>query len=101
MRVVVVDDNELWRPSLVAALTSRGIDVVIQAADGDGLMRGLPPGRGEPVDVAVLDLRLPPTWSDEGIHLAQALRARFGRLGSSSCPGRAGRTAALRSPRAE
>jgi DNA-binding NarL/FixJ family response regulator len=80
MRVVVVDDNDVWRPSLVSALTSRGMTVVAEAADGDELLDRLTQ-LATPLDVAVLDLRLPPTWSDEGIHLARELRGRFGELG--------------------
>ena len=79
MRVVLVDDNELWRGSLVSALNSRGIEVALDAADGDELLHGL--DRAGPIDVAVLDLRLPPTWSDEGIGLGRALRERLGDIG--------------------
>jgi DNA-binding NarL/FixJ family response regulator len=81
MRVVVVDDNDVWRPSLVAALTSRGIDVVAECADGDELFDQLRRLDITPIDVAILDLRLPPTWSDEGIHLARELRRRNRELG--------------------
>lgn len=81
MRVVVVDDNDVWRPSLVTALTSRGMTVVADTSDGDELLELLPTLGDEPINVAVLDLRLPPTWSDEGIHLARELRRRFGELG--------------------
>lgn len=81
MRVVVVDDNDVWRPSLVAALSSRGMSVVADTADGHDLLALLPSLRDDPPHVAVLDLRLPPTWSDEGIHLARDLRRRFPELG--------------------
>lgn len=81
MRVVVVDDNDVWRPSLVTALTSRGITVLAEAADGEGLLDMLPNLSEQRIDVAVLDLCLPPTWSDEGIHLARELRRRLGDLG--------------------
>lgn len=81
MRVVVVDDNDVWRPSLVSALTSRGIDVVADCADGEEMIDRLRrPGVAQ-VEVAILDLRLPPTWSDEGIHLARELRRRYDELG--------------------
>jgi DNA-binding NarL/FixJ family response regulator len=71
----------MWRPSLVAALNSRGITVVAETSDGQELLELLPTISDEPIDVAVLDLRLPPTWSDEGIHLARQLRQRLGNLG--------------------
>jgi DNA-binding NarL/FixJ family response regulator len=81
MRVVVVDDNDMWRSSLVAALNSRGMTVVADSFDGEELLALLPTIGNEPINVAVLDLRLPPTWSDEGIHLARELRQRLGELG--------------------
>jgi DNA-binding NarL/FixJ family response regulator len=79
VRVALVDDNELWRGSLVSALSSRGIEVAADTADGDELLDGL--DRIGPIDVAVLDLRLPPTWSDEGIVLGRALRERLEDVG--------------------
>lgn len=81
MRVVVVDDNDLWRSTLVAALASRGIVVSIEATDGDDLLEKLKTPTSEPIDVAILDLRLPPTWSDEGITLASTLRKHFPEIG--------------------
>ncbi|HET9257054.1 MAG TPA: response regulator transcription factor [Pseudonocardiaceae bacterium] len=81
MRVVVVDDNDVWRPSLVAALASGGITVVAETSDGMELLMLLPSLGPEPIDIAVLDLRLPPTWSDEGIQLARELRRRYQELG--------------------
>jgi DNA-binding NarL/FixJ family response regulator len=81
VRVVVVDDNELWRSSVVAALTSCEITVVSDLADGDALLALMPELQGERVDVAVLDLRLPPTYSDEGIALAHKIRAALPEVG--------------------
>jgi DNA-binding NarL/FixJ family response regulator len=79
VRVALVDDNELWRGSLVSALSSRGIEVAADAADADELLDAL--DRIDRIDVAVLDLRLPPTWSDEGIVLGHTLRERLGDVG--------------------
>jgi DNA-binding NarL/FixJ family response regulator len=53
--------------------------VAADAADGDELLEVL--DRIGPIDVAVLDLRLPPTWSDEGIMLGHALRKRLRDVG--------------------
>jgi DNA-binding NarL/FixJ family response regulator len=72
VRVVLVDDNELWRGSLFSALSSRGIEVAAEADNGDDLLERF--ADAGPIDVAVLDLRLPPTWSDEGILLGRRLR---------------------------
>lgn len=74
MRLVVVDDNDLWRASLVDALQSRGFTVLAEAADGIDLQGALNKFDDTTIDVAILDLRLPPTWSDEGISLARRLR---------------------------
>jgi DNA-binding NarL/FixJ family response regulator len=79
VRVALVDDNELWRGSLVSALNSRGIEVAADAGDGDELLADL--DRVGRIDVAVLDLRLPPTWSDEGLVLGRALRERWSDVG--------------------
>jgi DNA-binding NarL/FixJ family response regulator len=81
MRVLVVDDNDIWRSSLVAALNSRGMTVAADSSTGEELLELLPTIGNERINVAVLDLRLPPTWSDEGIHLARELRQRLGDLG--------------------
>jgi DNA-binding NarL/FixJ family response regulator len=81
MRLVVVDDNDLWRASLVAALTSRGFSVLADVDDGPNLQVALRELQDTEIDVAILDLRLPPTWSDEGISLARALRKAHPKLG--------------------
>ena len=68
MRVVVADDHALLRAGLVELLTAGGLDVVGQAGDADELIeltrRHLP-------DVVVLDIRMPPTQSVEGLQAAQ------------------------------
>lgn len=81
MRVVVVDDNDMWRTSLVAALNSGRTTVVAESSSGEELLKVLSTIGDEHIDVAVLDLRLPPTLSDEGVHLARELRQRLGELG--------------------
>ena len=73
MRVVVADDSVLLREGLVRILTDEGIDVVGTAGDAaaaDALVSELTP------DLLVLDVRMPPTFTSEGIELARALRAR-------------------------
>ncbi len=72
MRIVLADDASLFREALSSALTTAGLDVVGQAADADGLLdlvRELQP------DVAVIDVRMPPTWSTEGLDAAVRIRA--------------------------
>jgi DNA-binding NarL/FixJ family response regulator len=73
MRVVIAEDQLLLREGLVALLREREVEVVAQAEDGDGLLRIV--GAHKP-DLAIVDVRLPPTFSDEGIRAALAARER-------------------------
>lgn len=77
MRVVVVDDNEMMRDSLESALRSRGFEVALSASTGDELLARMT----EAPDVAVLDLHLPPTHTDEGLQIATELRRRTPDIG--------------------
>ena len=74
MRVVVVEDQLLTRAGIVRTLQDEGIEVVAQAGDLDGLMRSVALDRP---DVAVLDVRLPPTFTDEGLRSAAEIRTRY------------------------
>ena len=78
MRVVIAEDQALLREGVVALLREQGIDVVAQAEDGDGLLRIV---GGHKPDLAIVDVRLPPTFTDEGIRAALEARARFPGLG--------------------
>ncbi|MDX8150518.1 response regulator transcription factor [Patulibacter brassicae] len=73
LRVVVVEDHALLREGIVALLREQGLDVVAQAEDGDGLRRIVD---GHRPDVAVVDVRLPPGFTDEGLRAAIAARER-------------------------
>ncbi len=72
LRVVVADDSVLLREGLVRLLEESGFDVVAQAGDGEDLMRKV--GAHKP-DVAVVDVRMPPTHTDEGLRAAHRIRA--------------------------
>jgi DNA-binding NarL/FixJ family response regulator len=78
VRVVIAEDNALLREGLVALLRERGIDVVAQADDGPGLLRIV---GGHKPDVAIVDVRLPPSFTDEGVRAAIGARERLPRLG--------------------
>ncbi len=69
--MIVVDDMLLLREGVVASLERRGIEVVGQAASADGLSESVE--RLRP-DAVVLDIRMPPTWTDEGLVAAARLR---------------------------
>ena len=71
MRVVIGEDSALFREGLAALLASAGHEVVGKAADGDeAVVQVL---RHDP-DVAVLDVRMPPSRTDEGARAAVAIR---------------------------
>ena len=78
MRAVIVEDLALLREGIVALLRENGIDVVAQAEDGPGLERIV---AGHKPDVAIVDVRLPPTFSDEGLRAAIEARKRHPGLG--------------------
>jgi DNA-binding NarL/FixJ family response regulator len=73
MRVVIVEDNALLREGIVALLRERSIDVVAQAEDAPGLLRIV---AGHKPDVAIVDVRLPPTFTDDGVRAAIEARAK-------------------------
>jgi len=78
VRVVIAEDQALLREGLVALLRDHDIDVVAQADDGAGLLRIL---GGHKPDLAIVDVRLPPTFTDEGIRAAIEARQRHPGLG--------------------
>jgi DNA-binding NarL/FixJ family response regulator len=78
MRIALTDDHGIFRNSLARLLTDMEIDVVISAASGDELLARLP---AEPVDVALIDVLMPPTWTDEGFVTAREVKRLFPRTG--------------------
>jgi DNA-binding NarL/FixJ family response regulator len=78
VRVVLVEDQALLREGIVALLREQSIDVVAQAEDGEGLLRIV---AGHHPDVAIVDVRLPPTFTDEGLRAALEARRREPDLG--------------------
>ncbi len=74
MRVIVADDSTLLREGLVRLLEEAGLEVVGQAADGEELLRKV---RAHKPEVAVVDVRMPPTHTDEGLRAALTIRAEL------------------------
>jgi DNA-binding NarL/FixJ family response regulator len=74
MRVVIVEDNALLREGLGALLNEYGIEVVATAEDAPGLVRIV---GGHKPDLAIVDVRLPPSFTDEGVHAAIEVRKRY------------------------
>jgi DNA-binding NarL/FixJ family response regulator len=78
MRIVLADDAVILREGLSRLLHEAGFDVVGLAADGEALLelveRTLP-------DVAIVDIRMPPTHTDEGLRAAKVIRERWPTVG--------------------
>ena len=72
MRVVVADDNALIREGLAALLHESGIEVAAKCADPDELLAAV---RAHEPDAAIVDVRMPPTFADEGLRAARTIRA--------------------------
>jgi len=78
VRVVIAEDLALLREGLVALLRENDIEVAAQVEDGPGLLRAI---AGHKPDLAIVDVRLPPTFSDEGLRAAIEARRRQPGLG--------------------
>ena len=74
MRVVIAEDLALLRDGLTRLLTESGFEVVAAVEDGPGLVRAV---MGHKPDVCVVDVRLPPTFTDEGVRAALEARMRM------------------------
>jgi DNA-binding NarL/FixJ family response regulator len=73
MRVLIADDAPLIREGIAGLLTTHGVEVVGHASDADALLalvHDLQP------DVALVDIRMPPTHTDEGLRAAREIRSR-------------------------
>ena len=78
MRVIVADDVLLTRKGIVTLLQDADITVIAEAEDAESLLRQV---RRDPPDVAIVDIRMPPTHSDEGLVAAQQIRAEHPQTG--------------------
>jgi DNA-binding NarL/FixJ family response regulator len=72
VRVAIADDSLLLREGVARLLREAGMDVVAECGDADELLLHI---RSHPIDVAILDIRLPPTHSDEGLRAALEIRS--------------------------
>jgi DNA-binding NarL/FixJ family response regulator len=78
VRVVIADDSVLLREGVSRLLAETGFEVVGQAGDVDELLREV---TQTAPDVAIIDIRMPPTHTDEGLRAARELRSRYPSLG--------------------
>jgi DNA-binding NarL/FixJ family response regulator len=74
MRVVIAEDSAVLRAGLVQLLADRGHDVSAAVGDADALLVAVAEHRP---DVAIVDIRMPPTHTDEGLRAAITLRAEY------------------------
>ncbi|MFD1150578.1 response regulator [Saccharothrix hoggarensis] len=74
MRVVIAEDSTLLREGLTRLLAEAGFDVVAAVEDAPALVRSVDEHRP---DVAIVDIRMPPTHTDEGLRAAVVLRRQY------------------------
>jgi DNA-binding NarL/FixJ family response regulator len=74
MRIVIADDAVLLREGAARLLQDVGFDVVSQAADAEDLLRKV---RAHKPDVAIVDVRMPPGNTDDGLRAALTIRDEF------------------------
>ena len=78
MRVVIADDSVLLREGIARILAEAGMEVVGQSEDAEDLMLKV---RSYSPDVAIIDIRMPPTHTDEGLRAAIEIRATYPDIG--------------------
>jgi DNA-binding NarL/FixJ family response regulator len=78
VRLVVADDSMLLREGVARVLTEAGFDVLAKVASADELLRWV---ATETPDVAVVDIRMPPSHTDEGLVAAETIRTRWPLVG--------------------
>jgi DNA-binding NarL/FixJ family response regulator len=78
MRVVIAEDSVLLREGIANLLVAEGFEVVGQAGTGDDLLLKV---RSYKPDVAIVDIRMPPTHTDEGLQAAKEIREKHPQVG--------------------
>jgi DNA-binding NarL/FixJ family response regulator len=78
MRVVIAEDSTLVREGLTLLLAESGIEVAAAAGDAESFLRAVD---AQQPDAVVVDVRLPPTFSDEGLRAALVVRQRWPGIG--------------------
>src|SRR5580700_9016305 len=78
MRVVIAEDSVLLREGLTRLLTEAGHEVAAVAGDAEGFLRAV---AADVPDAVVVDVRMPPTFTDEGLRAALVVRDRWPKVG--------------------
>ena len=73
MRVIIAEDSVLLRGGMARLLEDAGIEIVAQVGDADALLAAV--AEHDDVDLCLVDIRMPPTYSEEGMHAAIRIRA--------------------------
>jgi DNA-binding NarL/FixJ family response regulator len=79
MRVILADDAVVVRAGIARLLEERGVEVIGQAGTATDLLRLV---AADPPDVAVVDIRMPPTFTNEGLLAAQEIRTLHPQVGT-------------------
>jgi DNA-binding NarL/FixJ family response regulator len=78
MRVVIAEDSVLLREGIARLLSEAGAEVVAQSGTADDLLRHVPMHKP---DVAIVDIKMPPTHTDEGLRAAKQIREKYPNVG--------------------
>jgi DNA-binding NarL/FixJ family response regulator len=73
VRVILADDAAVIRQGLARLLADAGVEIVAQVGDAEALLDAV---AADPPDAAIVDIRMPPTFTSEGLEAAQRIRAR-------------------------
>ena len=78
MRVIIAEDNPLLRDGITLLLGEHDIEVAAAVGDAEALLAAI---AADPPDAAIVDVRMPPTFTDEGLRAALAIRSAYPRIG--------------------
>lgn len=78
MRIALADDSNLFRRGLRLLVTAVGVEVAFEARDPSALLTLV---EADPPDAVIIDIRMPPTFTDEGLVVAETLTARYPEMG--------------------
>lgn len=73
MKIAIVDDQGIFRDSLARSLADVGVDIALSVASGDELFAGL---AAADLDVAIIDVQMPPSYTNEGLLAAREIKRR-------------------------
>jgi DNA-binding NarL/FixJ family response regulator len=78
MRIALADDSNLFRRGLRSLVMAVGVEVAFEARDPSALLTLV---EADPPDAVIVDIRMPPTFTDEGLVVAETLTARYPEMG--------------------